>query len=724
MTRPRWLSPIVPALLAAGCVLWNPAPSPAFDVYGIGGQDGNPWGAPISFQPGTSRTLDADGQPTGTRTLSTIQTFPSWGDTLTELVTDSRGGVWLQPFFIPDTLNLARDGVRDRISRGISNNIITSGTCYNNASQVTKSRPMFDGDPTTAAFYTANASDDPEVRRGFYIQNTIVDLGVNYPVNRIRFFPRIGSENVKFDEILEAMAEPKLDPGALLEEDFSGNFLPWFEVAGAHASHNFAAACYWRTSTSPFFQRIQYINNPQPDPRWDVLLHETENQEIVVDLRFPTQMFQWITFRPLRPIRSWEVAEFEVFGEGFVPRAVYTTSVLDLGQPMALGRIRWEGTRDPEARLLVRTRTGDDPDPNLYWEPSTIPGELREISREEWERADITERRVTLDRENWSFWSSPYDWEESLIDPAADPADWTDGTPIRSPGPARYLQLQMIFLSKDEDAARLRKIEIQFSRPAASVVLGEVWPIDAERLGSTAFTYSVLPDFETEEQGLDRLEIFTLTRADTVRAVRVDGAEIDILDEFRPQILEDRILLSLPELRGPGDAFKLIEVEFDTRVVRYGTEFTGWVFDSGSTGVRQQIEAGEANIAFPGNVLGVRTGEVGSGLIAGVVASPNPFTPNGDGVNDEVFFRFQVHELSDPRVLEVSLHDLSGRLVRRLRGDAVVRGIFGESGAGILGWDGRDESDAAVPAGVYLYRIVLETDSGEEQRLGTIAVAY
>ena len=723
MTRRRPPCPISPVIFAVAWALWNPAPGAAFDVYRIGGEDGNPWGVPISFEPGTAQVLDVNGQVIRTRTLSTIQDFPTWGDTLTALV-DSLGGVWLQPFYIPPTLNLARDGIRDRISRGISNNIITSGTCYNNISQVTKARPMFDGDPTTAAFYTANASDSPDVRRGFYIQNTIIDLGINYPVNRIRFYPRIGSENVKFDEILEAMDEPRLDPGALLEEDFSGNYLPWFEVAGAHAVHNFAGNCYWRTSTSPFFRRIQYTASAQSDSRWDIIASETENQEIVVDLWFPTQMYQWITFRPLHPIRNWEIAEFEVYGEGFVPRAVYTTSVLDLGQPMALGKIRWEGARDPEARLLLRTRTGRDPDPNLYWEPSTIPGEFQQILRQEWERSDITKRRVTLDEENWSFWSSPYGWEESLVDPDADPDAWTDGTPIRSPGPARYLQVQMVFLSRTNDAARLREIEIQFSNPAASLVLGEVWPVDAERLGSTRFTYSVLPDFETEEQGFDRLEIFTLTRADTVRAVRVDAEEIDITGEFRPEIQEDRILLSLPELRGPGDAFKLIEVEFDTRVVRYGTEFTGWVFDSGSTGVRQQIVAGEANITYPGNVLGVRTGEVGSGLITGVEAGPNPFTPNGDGVNDEVFFRFQVHELSDPRILEVSLHDLSGRRVRRLRGEAVVRGIFGEAGAGFLGWDGRDENDATVPAGVYLYRIVLETDSGEEQRLGTIAVAY
>ena len=712
-------SVLLPSVLASALIIFTATPSPAFNVYRLGA-GGNEWGVPISFEPGQYSVLDEAGQVVGSRDVNTIQSFASWGDTLTDLV-DSLGGVWLQPFFIPSTLNLAQDGVRDRISRGISNNIITSGACHNNISQVTKSRPMFDGDPTTAAFYTANASDDPDIRRGFYIQNTVIDLGVDFPINRIRFFPRIGRTNVQFDEIIESMTEPRLDPDALLEEDFSGNFLAWFELAGASAVNNFAANCYWQTTDSPFFQRIQYINNPEPDPRWKILVNETESLETVVDVRFPTQMFQWVTFRPLAPIRNWEIAEFQVFGEGFVPRAVYTTSVLDLGEPVALGKIRWDGGRDPGGRVLIRTRSGDDPDPQLYWEPSSIPGELQQITRQLWERADITARRITLDEENWSFWSSPYEWSAGQIDSTADPTQWTDGTPIRSPGPSRYVQLQMVFLSEADAAARLRQVEIQFAKPAALTVLGEIWPLDANRIGSTSFIYSVLPTFDTEEQGFDRLEIFTLIRVDTVRSVRVDGVEV--MDEYVPQIEDDRILVSLPQLRGQSDTFKLIEVEFDTRVVRYGTEFTGWVFDSNSTGVKQLIDPGEANLAYPGNALGVRTDNVGTGLIVAVEIGPSPFTPNGDGINDVVSFRFQIHELSAPRVLDLTVFDLSGRVVRRLSVGEVVRGVFGGS-AGSLQWDGRDDDGRLVPAGVYLYRIALEADAGEEEQLGTLAVAY
>ncbi|HIM57463.1 MAG TPA: hypothetical protein EYM39_12240, partial [Candidatus Latescibacteria bacterium] len=465
----------------------------------------------------------------------------------------------------------------------------------------------------------------------------------------------------------------------------------------------------------------QYISNPEPDPRWKILVKETENLETVVDIRFPTQMFQWVTFRPLDPIRNWEIAEFQVFGDGFVPRAVYTTAILDLGEPVALGKIRWDGGRDPNGRVLIRTRSGDDPDPQLYWEPSTIPGELQQITRQRWERADITARRITLDEENWSFWSSPYGWSAGQIDSTADPTLWADGTPIRSPGPSRYLQLQMVFLSQTTEAARLRQLEIQFSRPAALTVLGEIWPLDAGRIESTSFTYSVLPTFDAEEQGFDRLEIFTLTRVDTVRSVRVDGVEV--IDEYSPRIDDDRILIFLPELRGTADTFKLIEVEFDTHVVRYGTEFTGWIFDSKSSGVKQLIEPGEANVEFPGNALGVRTSDIGTGLIAAVEAAPSPFTPNADGINDEVAFHFQIHELTSPRVLELTIFDLSGRVVRRLSSGEVVRGIFGGS-AGSLQWNGLDGDGSLVPAGVYLYRIALETDSGEEEWLGTLAVAY
>ena len=71
----------------------------------------------------------------------------------------------------------------------------------------------------------------------------------------------------------------------------------------------------------------------------------------------------------------------------------------------------------------------------------------------------------------------------------------------------------------------------------------------------------------------------------------------------------------------------------------------------------------------------------------------------------------------------MTVFDLSGRVVRRLISGEVVRGIFGGS-TGSLRWNGRDEHGSLVPTGLYIYRIALETDSGEEERLGTLAVAY
>ncbi|MDP7633775.1 MAG: hypothetical protein QF402_12570, partial [Candidatus Latescibacteria bacterium] len=224
----RLLGPAVSTALVL--LVLFPGESLGFNVYRIGGEDGVPWSAPVSGDPGFYLVLDDDGNIIDRPALTT-QSVTTWGDTLTELIEDL-DGTWLRPFDIPDTLNLAQDGVRDRIKRGISNNLLTSDSCHNNMSGVQKSRPMFDGDPTTAAFYTANASDDPAIQRGFYIQNTILDFGVNFPINRIRFFPRLGRSNPKFSQILEAMAEPALDSLQLLEEDFSANFLQWFEVAG------------------------------------------------------------------------------------------------------------------------------------------------------------------------------------------------------------------------------------------------------------------------------------------------------------------------------------------------------------------------------------------------------------------------------------------------------------------------------------------------------------
>ncbi len=700
----------------AAAVLMAGTPAEGYNVYGLGGQQPNPWTAALSSEPGDYLVAGRDGLGTRRVAVSTLTSYPTWRETLAVSV-DSTGGLWLRPFFLPDTLNLARDGVRDRITHGVLNNIAISG-CNNIVSAVVVVRPIFDGDPRTATFFRASTTEDPQLRTQFYVHNTVVDLGADFPVNRVRFFPRIGRDNPKLEEILAGMEPPRLRPEDLGEQDFSINTLPWYEVSVAPHSANFAGHCWWQTPTQRWFQRISWTN-PEPDPRLAIIRQERENFDVVVDLRFPTRPLQWIAFRPLDPIANWEMAEFQVFGEGFVPRAVYTTAVLDFGEPMAWGRIRWRGEHDPEAKIIIRTRSGSDSDPDRYWIPTVIPGIDEELTREEYNRADIVPRFITRD-EGWSFWSAPYAWEAGLRDTTVSPESWLDGTPIRSPGPARYLQLQMVLESTLTEAVRLQDLEIQFDRPSASRVVAEIWPLDVPRTEVTTFTYSLRPTLE-DGQGFDRLEVFTLTRVDTIRAVRVDGVAIDA--SGATEIAADRFFVSLPPLRDARDSFKLIEVEFDSHVVRYGTRFDGWIFDSEGGGVRQQVTEGDATVDYPGNALGVRTADLGASPLASVRAWPNPFSPNGDGINDVAFLHFRVHELSIPRRLTVDIHDLSGRRVRRLEEREVRRGLSGGA-IPAPAWDGRDDGGQRVSPGLYLYRIHLDTDASSSVEAGSISVAY
>ena len=706
-------------LLIGVVVIFAAISAEAYNVYRLGGQDGNPWSAAISYEPGEYLVVGPDGQVQERIQFNATESHPTWNDTLAVAV-DSVGGLWLRPFWLPDTLNLAQDGIRNQIPRGLYDNIAVGGTNHTTG-VVERIRPMFDADPNTAAFFAASNTEDPEIRSQFVVQNLIIDLGANYPINRVRFFPRLSKTSSKIDQIIAEMSPPKLNKEALGEEDFSGNLLPWFEIAGANSVQNFAAHASFRTNDSPWFKSINPRDtNSKNDSRLTILRRDTENQDIIMETRFPLQAFQWITLRPINPSANWEIAEFQVYGEGYVPRAVYTSAVLDFGEEMAWGKIRWKGDHDPGGKILIRTRSGSDTDPNLYWLPSEVEGEFKEISRQDYERGNIKERFITLDERHWSFWSAPYAWDAGLTDPGHPPAAWVDGTEILSPGPSRYFQFQLLVLSSVNQSVKLQELEIQFARPAALAVLGEIWPLDASRIASTSFTYSVLPTL-VDGQGFDRLEIFTLTEVDAVRSVRVDGVEVS--GEYLPQILDDRIVVGFPKLEGRADTFKLIEVEFDTRVVRYGTEFQGWVFDSTANEVKQLIAAGDATVDFPGNALGVRTVGIGEELLAEVIVSPNPFTPNGDGINDLAQFQFQLHEVSTPRMLVVDIFDLSGRRVRRLDQQNVVRGLFGDRASDIT-WEGLDDQGGQLAPGIYLYRISLNADSGEEVHSGILSLAY
>ena len=77
-----------------------------------------------------------------------------------------------------------------------------------------------------------------------------------------------------------------------------------------------------------------------------------------------------------------------------------------------------------------------------------------------------------------------------------------------------------------------------------------------------------------------------------------------------------------------------------------------------------------------------------SSLIGEVAIQPEVFTPNRDGINDEMAVEFTVLKLHQARPVQVSIYTISGRLVKQLQ----VREVNGRSGLsgryqGL--WDGR-----------------------------------
>ena len=107
-----------------------------------------------------------------------------------------------------------------------------------------------------------------------------------------------------------------------------------------------------------------------------------------------------------------------------------------------------------------------------------------------------------------------------------------------------------------------------------------------------------------------------------------------------------------------------------------------------------------------------------SALVTGLQLSPNPFSPNGDGLYDELNITYVLPFETDSSVLEV--FDVRGQRVRILRlfaGDGVTNRTLG------LTWDGKDDGGREVPMGIYVVRVEVKEKNSPRVERATAAVA-
>ena len=183
---------------------------------------------------------------------------------------------------------------------------------------------LIDNDGDTALDMRASGGTQSARVLGLIID---LDLGARFGLNRFKFFPRNGDPD--FPSV---------------EFPFQNEFLRGYEI---------------------------FINDGTPEnffegvPILQTIAVETQNDQSVVDVRIPPQYVRFVRLKVLTAA-GFDMAEFQIFGTGFVPEASYVSNIFDFGDLALFGNLRWSQDAEGDANLSslrIRTRTGVDPNP-------------------------------------------------------------------------------------------------------------------------------------------------------------------------------------------------------------------------------------------------------------------------------------------------------------------------------------------------------------------------
>jgi hypothetical protein len=197
--------------------------------------------------------------------------------------------------------------------------------------------------------------------------------------------------------------------------------------------------------------------------------------------------------------------------------------------------------------------------------------------------------------------------------------------------------------------------------------------------------------------------------------VRVSGQEVDFA-VLRSDA--QGFALKIPRM-DPQQTNDRIEIDFVVEVFKFGTVFTGRVSDSEKPfEVRQALTPGDADPLVDSNTLSVGLVDVEKKVVNALKLASSVFTPNGDGINDKLEIEYELLNLFGAVPVALDLYDLSGRRV-----GAVYRGTA-QSGRFALGWNGVLTSGETPAPGLYLLRLKVDSDRGQEALQRVIALVY
>ena len=399
-------------------------------------------------------------------------------------------------------------------------------------------------------------------------------------------------------------------------------------------------------------------------------------------------------------VPSWAnsgIRELQLYGHGFLPQVTLQSAPMELGSdPRILSSIHWAADAPPGTQVQFRTRTGNQLNEEIHYF-TTAGKEVTEAKYRKllsFQRGDSTVSVVP--GTDWSSWSPFY---------AATDA------PITSPSPRRYTIVEATLRSDDPgQAVLLRRLHIALDWPLASQVLGEVQPRQTQQRGErTVFTLSLQPQFQADNRGFDQVLMVLPPGAAVDLEEVVVGAERERYGPEEVTRIEtgtDSLWVRLPVPVTEEEGF--VELQFSGVLYLASNAFAVQIgLGEGDERVWQRVDAGA------GRSLQVLT-PLSGGLLGEVVASSNPFTPNGDGINDVVELVFPVFAVQGTKALVLEVYGLDGQRVRQM---APV--VAHAAGVQRVTWDGRDDQGRLTPPGLYLCRVGVKVDAEGEQTMIT-----
>jgi hypothetical protein len=412
------------------------------------------------------------------------------------------------------------------------------------------------------------------------------------------------------------------------------------------------------------------------------------------------------------------LAEIQLYGEGYQPRVELESDLIRLGGSRNLLSIEWQADTPPGTQVSIQTRTGDD----LHQELHYFKKDGTEVSEEQYKKLlSIFKGEIVSSEVEGSGWS---DWSEPYADPVAA---------ITSPSPREFLKLRAVLLSDDPQAtAALRQVRLRFADPVAQGLVGELDPVQLPRLGEDqVFSLYLRPRFAGTDQGFDQLLLrvpsdMELELVGLYAGPLAEAAQLQPLAGVRQLSSQpDSLHLSFPAI-GPRSGIELLRVDFRSALFSTGAVVEAALQHAGAgAGQWQRVDPGNALAEVESNSLTLVGMARRKELLTDLEVSSSLFTPNGDGINDQAEFEFTVVLLGDASPAVIEIRDLGGRLVRRLES---AGGPVG-TGRRRVAWDGRAEGGRLAPAGIYLARLSLEADTegagvARGSRLRRIALVY